>query len=61
MDKTTYNKYAEEFSKEEGQTLVDKYLVIKACLFAKGANLTKLDKQSRKVIIKSAKKQAKEG
>lgn len=61
MDKTTYNKYLDEFSKDEGQTLVDKYLVIKACLFAKGTNLTKLDKQSRKVLIKSAKKQAKEG
>lgn len=61
MANMTYKKYYEEFSKEDGQTLLDKYYVIKTCLFLKNVNLTKLDKQTRKEILKAAKKSKKEG
>lgn len=56
MANMTYKKYYDEYSKEDGQTLLDKYYVIKACLFLKNVNLTKLDKQTRKEILKAAKK-----
>ena len=56
MANMTYKKYYDEYSKEDGQTLLDKYYVIKACLFLKNVNLTKLDKKTRKEILKAAKK-----
>ena len=59
MNKTTYNEYVKEYSSMDGQELLDRYMIIKASLALKGIDLTKLDKQSRKVIVKTAKKQAK--
>lgn len=59
MNKTTYNEYVKEYSDMHGQELLDRYMIIKASLALKGIDLTKLDKQSRKVIVKTAKKQAK--
>lgn len=61
MANMTYKKYYEEYSKEDRQTLVDKYFVIKSCLLLKNINLTKLDKLTRKKILKAAKKSKKEG
>lgn len=56
MDKQIYNSYVNQYSNMEGQELVDRYMIIKATLALKGVDLTKLDKQSRKAIIKTAKK-----
>lgn len=60
MDKETYNNYVHEYSSMDGQELVDRYLIVKAVLGLKGVNLNKLDKASRKTLVKSFKQATKQ-